>query len=461
MKPADLSAGVRTVTHTATYFEELKAKACQLAQRRAGEERGYLTPNEEDEIRGLLVSYWQARNALLELITSYRIDENLSDEERPAAFLTAFAAALVLIDAARFLRETVHDRPVLRQKLNEPAPQFCIPGGAYDLVQRSLLGARHAWHLYHAIRYFEEQEPQLRALADDDEMARVIAIIDRLRRRLDVSVAQFAQARLRTRAGQAVRGLLLDTLGRAMYGLQKLGGTMISDRYVRRGHQPQLPAAVADELRTLLAPGDVLVVRKEFALTNYFLPGFWPHAALYLGDAAALERLGVREQEYVRPRWAKLLDEAGDEPRRVLESMKDGVQIRSLRSPFASDSLVLLRPRLSPGEVAQGLVRVMAHEGKMYDFDFDFRRSDRLVCTEVVYRAFDGIGAMQLPLVRRAGRLTLSGSDLIDLSLHRRCFEPVAVFTSGGGLVVGDGVIHTIRARLGEPACEIPGPAST
>src|SRR5687768_9687178 len=156
------------------------------------------------------------------MIASYRLDVDLSDEDRPAAFLTAFAGALVLIDAARFLRETVHERPVVRQKLNEPAPQFGIPGDVYDTVQRSLLGARNAWHLYHAIHYFEEHQPQLRALAGVGELAPVMAVIDRLRHRLDVSAAQFARARLRSRASQVFRSLLRDTLDRALYGLQKL-----------------------------------------------------------------------------------------------------------------------------------------------------------------------------------------------------------------------------------------------
>jgi hypothetical protein len=450
MNAQDISAGVRTVTHASNYFDELKAKAAVLAQRRSAHDRGYFTPNEEDEIRAVLVSYWQVRNALLELITSFRLDTDLSDEDRPAAFLTAFAGALVLIDGARFFRETVHDRPLVREKLNEPAPQFGIPPGVYDEVQRSLMGARNAWHLYHAIRYFEENQPQLRELARQGELAPVLETIDRLRHRLDVSAAQFARARLRMRASQAYRSLLSDTLARALYGLQKLGGNMLSDRYVRRGHQPHLPAETADRVRALLAPGDVLVVRKEYALTNYFLPGFWPHAALYLGDAATLARLGIQDQDHVRPRWRKLL-EGSAEPGRVLESMKDGVQIRTLGSPFGSDSIVVLRPRLSPAEVALGLARVLAHEGKPYDFDFDFRRSDRLVCTEVVYRAFDGVGPMQLPLVRRAGRPTLSGSDLIGMAIAGRGFDPVAVYLPGGELVTGEGVTPILGAKCGEP----------
>lgn len=448
MRAEDLLAAVRTVTHAANYFEELKLTVRELAARLAMDERGYFTPVEEERTHGLLVSYCQARNALLELITSFRLDGDLSDEDRPAAFLTAFAAALILVDAARFLRETVHDRPVIRSKLNEPAPQFAVAAGVYDTVQKSLVSSQHAWHLYHAIRYFDENQPQLRSLANRSDLAGVVQIIDRLRHRLDVSVVQFARTRLRLRASQAVNMLVRDTLGRALYGLHKLSGTMLSDKYVRRGHRPQLPDEIAARLRSLLVPGDVLIVRKEYALTNYFLPGYWPHAALYLGGAADLERLGIRDHQWVRPRWKQLLEASTGEPCRVLESMKDGVLIRPLTSPLGSDSIVVLRPQLSPPELSQALSRVMAHEGKCYDFDFDFTRSDRLVCTEVVYRAYEGVGSMTFPLTRRFGRLTLSGGDLMDMALERKRLNPIAVFAPSlaSGLITGETVDSILRA---------------
>ena len=108
--------------------------------------------------------------------------------------------------------------------------------------------------------------------------------------------------------------------------------------------------------------------------------------------------------------------------------MKDGVRIRSLSSPFGADSVVVLRPRLDAREIAVALSKGLAHEGKPYDFNFDFTRSDRLVCTEVVYRAYQGVGRIHLELTRRAGRLTLAGSDLIAEGRRRIHFEPVAVY---------------------------------
>ncbi|MCA9203802.1 MAG: hypothetical protein KDA59_12180, partial [Planctomycetales bacterium] len=308
MDSHQLAAGVRTVRDVARYFDELKAKAAELAIRIPPQQRGYFTPAEEDETVGLLVSYWQARNALFDLITSYRLDEQLSDEDRPAAFLTAFSAALVLIDAARFLRETVHCHRLVRDKLNQPFPQFGVPEGVYDQVQASMLSARHAWHLYFAIQYFQQHEPALRAMAVGTELEPLVELIDSRRHQVDISLARFARARWRTRVSQFTSHLARDLLWRALYGIQKLGGTLVADRYLKRGHRPGLPKDVADSLQAALRPGDVLVVRKEYALTNYFLPGYWPHAALYLGDVRTLATLGIQDHRDVRPRWAKLLD---------------------------------------------------------------------------------------------------------------------------------------------------------
>jgi hypothetical protein len=71
------------------------------------------------------------------------------------------------------------------------------------------------------------------------------------------------------------------------------------------------------------------------------------------------------------------------------------------------------------------------HEGKPYDFDFDFTRSDRLVCTEVVYRSYEGVGGLRFELTRRAGRLTLAAEDLLNMALERNGFELLAIYAPG------------------------------
>jgi hypothetical protein len=456
MNSTALAAGIRSVTQVADYFDELKGKVRQLAARQSAQQRGYFTPDEENDVRAMLVSYWKARNALYDQIMSYHRNQELAEHERPAAFLTAYAAVLVLVDAARFLRETVHDRPLVRDKLNEPSPEFGIDADFYERIQKSLMSSRNAWHLYHAIEYFRENESALRQRAAGTDLTGVMEVVDRLRHRLDLSVTQFARVKLRMRVARLWQMLTGSLLGRAMYGLQKWGGLLVADKYVRLGHHPALPAGIAGELADRLRPGDVIIVRKEYALTNYFLPGYWPHAALYLGTPATLAALEHDVAAEHQPRWRALLEQVADGSHHVLESMKDGVHLRALASPFASDSVVILRPRLAPQHVASALGRCLIHTGKPYDFDFDFRRSDRLVCTEVVYRALEGVGDVRLPLTTRAGRPTLSGSDLIHQAIAGTSFDPIAVYAPllRPGIALDSAARDVLQAGEGEASSE-------
>ena len=90
-------------------------------------------------------------------------------------------------------------------------------------------------------------------------------------------------------------------------------------------------------------------------------------------------------------------------------------------------------------DIARVITRALGHEGKPYDFDFDFTRSDRLVCTEVVYRAYEGIGDVQFELTRRAGRWTLSAEDLLNMAVDGRHFEVVAVYSPSHDAVMRQG----------------------
>ncbi len=426
-----LASGVRTVEHVADHFETLQASAMQLLDVFTASQRGYFTPSEDEETRHLLVSYWQSRNALVEVVRSFHHDHNGDTKLRGASFLVAYAGALVLVNAARFLRDHVQDRPIVRHKLNEAEPHFGIPEGTYDSVQHSLTNPIHAWHLYSAARYFKDNESQLNATANEYELSSMMALIKRYQSRIGVGIADYLNARTRVRASEAESVVRRDVLGRALYGIQRAVSQLMSGVSTKPDHRPQLASESAERMRAMLQPGDVLVTRKEHAVTNYFLPGFWPHAALYVGTSDDLERLGLADHGQLKPRWQRLLDCDLSEPRRVLEALKDGVRIRSLASPFASDALIVLRPQLSETEIGQAILRGMFHESKPYDFDFDFTRSDRLVCTEVVYRSYEQIGGMNFNLTRRAGRLTLSAEDLIGMALEHRHFDVKAVFLNG------------------------------
>ena len=173
-------------------------------------------------------------------------------------------------------------------------------------------------------------------------------------------------------------------------------------------------------LGAFLQPGDVIVTRHAKALTNLFLPGFWPHAALYVGTPAQREAAGIEVDPDKEALWVNDMC--------VLEALKDGVRLRPLAETLSVDTFVILRPKLEPGSIKRAVERAIQHEGKMYNFDFDFFNSDRIVCTEVIYRAYDGLEGLEFPLCERAGRKTFSAEDLLDYALDTQAFTPVAIF---------------------------------
>ena len=65
-------------------------------------------------------------------------------------------------------------------------------------------------------------------------------------------------------------------------------------------------------------------------------------------------------------------------------------------------------------ELRDALGRALSHRGKKYDFDFDFETTDRLVCTELIFRAYDGI--LEIPEMRLImGKPRMSASDYVRM----------------------------------------------
>ncbi len=389
----------QTVTDLAEHMARLKEAATQFYRSTEVRERGYFSPTEDDQVVHLWVSYHMARNALFELITKYQHRATAGTDAKLADFAVAYAAAVVLVDTGRFLRELFADETIIRRKLNESYELYGIAAESFDAIQMSLSDPVHVLQLYQANQFYDEHALAMREQASgNDAMQNILSLVDRLGERLRVSPTVYAKARTHERARHVYEKLVHSGVGQAIYAIQSWVSRWVGQLSTQPSHQPALPEAIKTDLLSLLQPGDVLVTRKEHSLTNYFLPGYWPHAALYIGGG------------------------------RVIEALADGVRERSVDSPFAVDAIAAIRPRLAAVQVDEALQRAHSHVGKPYDFDFDFTRADRMVCTEVVYRSYEGIGDVQFELTRRAARQNLSAEDLLNLSRQQQFFQHVAIY---------------------------------
>jgi hypothetical protein len=263
---------------------------------------------------------------------------------------------------------------------------------------------------------------------------------------LHVHPARYLKARLRFR-WHSLRRRRASATQNIFFLLAEACGRTVAE-VANPFHDMRVTPPIIARLQSLLRPGDVIVTRRDEVLSNLFLPGYWPHAALYVGPAEAGTRLGARVDADRAARWV--------EPLRVLEARADGVRLRAIDDTLGVDAFAVIRPTLEAAEVGRALTQALSHEGKLYNFDFDFFRADRLVCTEVVYRAYDGLG-VSFKLRQRAGRPTLSAEDLLDMAVEQRGFAPVAVFGVPGcpeQLVTGPEAAEPLATsyRQAEPA---------
>ena len=197
------------------------------------------------------------------------------------------------------------------------------------------------------------------------------------------------------------------------------------------------PAQVA-ALGTVLEPGDILLARRDGYLSNIGIPGFWPHAVLYVGtpderrhafadpDVAAWVRArGQPDGDFeallawTHPTaYARALAHDGGTARRALEAISEGVAFTTLEHAAGADHVAALRPRLPAVERAAALLRAFGYAGRPYDFNFDFRTDATLVCSELVYKAYEpgpGRSGLRLPLVEVLGRPVLPPSEIVRL----------------------------------------------
>ncbi|TWT54246.1 hypothetical protein Pla22_18870 [Rubripirellula amarantea] len=426
-----LHSNVLAVLDLAEHFDRLRSRADQFIASFDTGTRGFFSPSEDDDVTSLWVSYHTGRSALLETIHSLRNEfGSLSSADLVAKhgieFLVGYAASLVLVDAARSIRDRFSRDALVRRKLNEPLVLHGIPQNSFDRIQESLTDPRNALAVRQFGQYYEVHRNELQSIAnayggESRASGKLVDLIDALRFHIQVSASQYIRARAADRSQQVTHRVIRGGAVKVVYAIQQWGSRLVSRLSTNPSHEPSLPSSIVRELNSMIVPGDVFVTRKEFAITNYFLPGFWPHAALYVGEG------------------------------RVVESLKDGVHVRGMESPYGNDCVAIIRPKLQSTEIDMAIQRAHTHVGKPYDFDFDFTRSDRMVCTEVVYRSYEGVGGMQFELTKRAGRQTLSAEDLLSLAVAGIHFEPLAVYCPSRNETVcqSDAMTEILRNTMG------------
>ena len=391
-----------------------------LEQAASAQERGYFLPDEDERLRAVYIRYLAIRASLFECVHNISGGRfSIKGESRLPDFIVAFAAACLLVRSASFIIEIATKNPVSLKKLDEPEPRYGLEAKNFTRIYKSLTSPRNWWGFYEAVRFFQGHRDEVLAYREDAVLNPMVELL----LREEISFVARRNDFLKWRLGYRIHSFVRrNHLGyrKIMFGLFKMSGSKIADLkqpFAKpAGIGKRVTSAVRERLKSFLRPGDVLVTRHDDALSNLFLPGFWPHAAFYLGSNEQRSALGVR------------CDTVIEDDMLFLEAKKDGVKLRPIENTLHVDAFVVLRPLLTDALKADAISRCLSHAGKHYDFVFDFSTSDRLACTELVYRSYHGVGGITFELESYAGRFCLSAEALINQAVGNAWFEPVLIY---------------------------------
>lgn len=397
-------------------LRELEAKATEVQADFDAGRRVDTSAADHEAIRQLLLSYISYRTVLVRLIWRYQRYAQVEDERlRLRCFLVGFTAANALYDAGLKFVHQYEGSAKQVARLNEGEPVWNIPPGLYDMVQRNLTNRASLRLLEDATAYYVTAHERFESLGLGKDSAHGpfhAAIASS-----QATVRRLAGSYFMEEATVAVKDLkrLVNAI---RYETQSAVSTWIGDMKIREprdGHALIQPAQL-DKLREKLEPGDILLERRNWFLSNAFLPGYWPHAALYVGTTEDLKRLGLDKDPRVERFWDEFSqpDELGH-PRVIVEALSEGVLFNSLEHSIGgADAAAILRPKLSQEEIKEAICMSFGNVAKPYDFEFDFTSRDKLVCTEVVFRAYGAnAGPIHFPVKQILGRQTMPAIELV------------------------------------------------
>jgi hypothetical protein len=410
---------------------ELKARAALFAR----PEDQALAADERREVLQLFSSVLD-HTVALDRMAAFHFDfwkiNPVKDPARHARhFALAFAAMCERQRLALAFVDVTQDKPQFEKLFDEGEPALGIPRGAYARLKYEVVHVDDVSTLMSAFQYHKVlaktaygrvKEEGLRTFVKEAIDVRYAEVQERLQKR---GVKLFAKQG---------KDILKDTGHKAWFPVQAEVAEQMGDTKVRRRHDVLIDAAFVDQVVAQTRTGDILVERQNWYLSNVGLPGFWPHAQLWLGAPAELAAFFDGDVEVERAYGKRFVqhlvdaypdawrayatpDEHGA-PHRVVEAISEGVSFTTAEHALHADYSAAMRPRLSKLDVARAVERAFGYAGRPYDFDFDFYTDQTLVCSELVYKAYEprtGVQGLQLPLERVVGRMTLGPNSIVRL----------------------------------------------
>lgn len=398
-----------------------------LEPRLANAKTGELTGEERDQLRE---AWWQVFEPILaidELKSRYAgwygLDYQKYARLHARGFALSFSALCAQVDAGLRLLSALDKKPLLPVLFDEAMPQLGLPARTFSGLRQHLGRASDLLLVPLGNEWYERWIAAHLTL--DEKLTPLVELLEPLRQR--------ALTRVLTPTATGVENkldLVKSVLFERWFPVQRDLATWAGDTRVTELDRRLISDAQLADFKAKLEPGDIILERRNWYLSNIGLPGFWPHTALFvgtqsqilkaLGDDAEVKRhfgeLGAYFAERYPRAWASLAErDHGGHEQCVIEAVSEGVSSASLEHSCAADYVAALRPRVTPLLRAHAIERALHYWGRPYDFNFDFATDDAVVCSELVVKAYESsadLPGLNLPYVEIVGRRAVPPTEL-------------------------------------------------
>lgn len=332
---------------------------------------------------------------------------HLTPETRLQGIMLSLSAALVLYDNYLLAISLFEGDAKLRRLLNEGDPGYAIHKAELAQVTLNYNSIANRSRVRKAVAVFEREMKARRQEFAPDSGADYLAALIAQSPSYEM-VKKWSPLYVIGRKIGFLGALTYDSLtaferdGVSVFSM--LFGNTVGLVETRKGKLYQSQDVLAD-LRGRLRSGDILLEKTPFRLTDKLIPGYWGHAAVWIGTEEELREMGVWDHPVVTPYHDEIRN-----GRLVVEALRSGVEMNTLEHFLNIDSIgVLRKPTLSREDRARIVLQALRQVGKAYDFNFDVESNERVYCSKLVYLAYQDV---EWPTKRSLGRATFTPDDV-------------------------------------------------
>jgi len=224
-----------------------------------------------------------------------------------------------------------------------------------------------------------------------------------------------------------------DRLNEAGYDMVN-GASAVFGNSVGRFNKTHDRSREMGYLSHLVKPLDIVLMKSATHATDKFIPGFFGHAGIYLGNQAEIDSSGWS----LLPEMQKFQIPVS-EGHCYAEGLRSGVTLSTLMQFTDGEYFLILRVHnLSENEKRETLARILRYINQPYDFNFDVESPDRLYCSELIYLAFENVDWKSH---RKWNRISISPDEIALTALENPQIEMVA-------LILPEGVVENPTAVM-------------